>query len=125
MSQGVIMANLKKQLKTVKELLGNQRDLKLSDEDALRYQDVLLLLEDRGYIHDFNVDGVNWYRVMVDLNGFEDWLNEEIKESKRITRREWIIGIVCAVIGATIYRLPIRKLKERNTSIEGNIQFYL
>ena len=65
------MANLKKQLKAVKELLGNQRDLKLSDEDALRYQDVLLLLEDRGYIHDFNVDGVNWYRVMVDLNGFE------------------------------------------------------
>ena len=41
------MANLKKQLEAVKELLGNQRDLKLSDEDALRYQDVLLLLEDR------------------------------------------------------------------------------
>ena len=100
------MANLKKQLKAVKELLGNQRDLKLSDEDALCYQDVLLLLEDREYIHDFNVDGVNWYRVMVDLNGFEDWLNEEIKESKRITRREWIIGIVCAVIGATIGLIP-------------------
>ena len=100
------MENLRKQLKAVKELLGNQRDLKLSDEDALRYQDVLLLLEDRGYIHDFNVDGVNWYRIMVDLNGFEDWLNEEIKESKRITRREWIIGIVCAVIGATIGLIP-------------------
>ena len=100
------MANLRKQLKAVKELLGNQRDLKLSDEDALRYQDVLLLLEDRGYIHDFNVDGVNWYRIRVDLNGFEDWLNEEIKESKRITRREWIIGIVCAVIGATIGLIP-------------------
>ena len=100
------MANLKKQLKAVEELLGNQRDLKLSDEDALRYQDVLLLLEDRGYIHDFNVDGENWYRVMVDLNGFEDWLNEEIKESKRITRREWIIGIVCAVIGAAIGLIP-------------------
>ena len=100
------MANLRKQLKAVKELLGNQRDLKLSDEDALRYQDVLLLLEDRGYIHDFNVDGVNWYRIMADLNGFEDWLNEEIRESKRITRREWIIGIVWAVIGAAIGLIP-------------------
>ena len=100
------MTNLKKQFRAVKELLGNQRDLKLSDEDALRYQDVLLLLENRGYIHDFNVDGVNWYRIMADLNGFEDWLNEEIRESKRITRREWIIGIVCAVIGAAIGLIP-------------------
>lgn len=100
------MANLRKQLKAVKEMLGNQRDLRLSDEDALRYQDVLLLLENRGYIHNFNVDGVNWYRIMVDLNGFEDWLNDEIKESKRITRREWIIGIVCAVIGAAIGLIP-------------------
>ena len=100
------MTNLKKQFRAVKELLGNQRDLKLSDEDALRYQDVLLLLENRGYIHDFNVDGVNWYRIMADLNGFEEWLNEEIRESKRITRREWNIGIVCAVIGAAIGLIP-------------------
>ena len=67
---------------------------------------MLLLLENRGYIHDFNVNGVNWYRIMADLNGFEDWLNEEIRESKRITRREWIIGIVCAVIGAAIGLIP-------------------
>ena len=100
------MANVKKQLKAVKELLGNQRDLKLSDEDALRYQDILLLLEDRGYIHDFNIDGMNWYRVMADLNGFEEWLDEEIKEASRVTRREWIIGVVCAIIGAVIGLIP-------------------
>ena len=100
------MANLKQQLKTVKIHLGNDRDLKLSNEDALRYQDVLLLLENRGYIHDLNVDGMNWYRVMSDLSGFEDWLDEEIKENKRVTRREWIIGIVCAIIGATVGLIP-------------------
>lgn len=100
------MANLKQQLKAVKKLLGNERDLKLSNEDALRYQDVLLLLEDRGYIHNFNVDGMNWYRVMADLSGFEDWSDEEIKESRRVTRREWIIGIVCAVTGASIGLIP-------------------
>lgn len=100
------MANLKKQLKAVKNLLGDERDLKLSNEDTLRYQDVLVLLKDRGYIHDFNVDGLNWYRVMADLNGFEDWLNEEIKDDKRITRREWIVGIVSAIIGAAIGLIP-------------------
>lgn len=100
------MTNLKKQLKAVKDLLSDERDLKLSNEDALRYQDVLLLLEERGYIHNFNVDGVNWYRVLVDFSNFEEWFNEEIKEDRRITRREWMIGIVCAIVGAVIGLTP-------------------
>lgn len=93
------MADLKKQYKALKELLGNERDLKLTDEQALRYQDVLQLLEARGYIHDINADGMNWYRKMAEWDGFEDWLNEELKAEKRISRREWIIGLIGAVIG--------------------------
>ena len=72
----------------------------------LRYQDVLLLLENRGYIHNFNIDGMNWYRKMAEWDGFEEWLDEQIKESRRISRREWIIGITCAIIGAVIGLAP-------------------
>ena len=100
------MADLKKQLKAVNKLLGDGRDLQLTDEDALRYQDVLQLLEARGYLHDLEVDGVNWYRKMADLDGFEEWLNEEIRDSKRATRREWAIGIICAIVGAAIGLIP-------------------
>ena len=100
------MADLKKQLKAIKKLLGDERDLQLSDADALRYQDILYLLEERGYLHDFKEDGVNLYRKMEDFDGFEDWLNEEIKDANRATRREWTIGIVCAVIGAAIGLIP-------------------
>ena len=100
------MADLKKQLKAIKKLLGGGRDLQLYDADALRYQDILFLLEQRGYLHDFQVDGANWYRKMEDFDGFEDWLNEEIKDEKRVTRREWAIGIVCAIIGAAIGLIP-------------------
>lgn len=100
------MADIKKQFNAIKLLLGNERDLKLTDEEALRYQDILTLLEERGYIHDFEVDGMNWYRVMANLKGFEDWLTDELKEAKRVTRREWIIGIVCAIIGAAIGLIP-------------------
>ena len=100
------MADLKKQLKAVNKLLGNGRDLQLTDEDALRYQDVLQLLETRGYLLDLEVDGVNWYRKMADLDGFEEWLNEEIRDSKRTTRREWAIGIICAIVGAAIGLIP-------------------
>ena len=100
------MADIKKQFIAIKLLFGNERDLKLTDEEALRYQDILTLLEERGYIHDFEVDGMNWYRVMANLKGFEDWLTDELKEAKRVTRREWIIGIVCAIIGAAIGLIP-------------------
>ena len=92
--------------KAIKNLLGDGRDLQLSDADALRYQDILGLLEERGYLHDFQVDGANLYRKMEDFDGFEDWLNEEIKVAKRVTRREWAIGIVCAIIGAAIGLIP-------------------
>ena len=100
------MADLKKQLKAIKKLLGDKRDLQLSDADALRYQDILYLLEERGYLHAFQVDGANLYRKMEDFDGFEDWLNEEIKDAKRATKREWAIGIICAVVGAAIGLIP-------------------
>ena len=100
------MVDLKKQFRAIKKAIGDGRDLQLSDADALRYQDVLQLLETRGYLLDLEVDGVNWYRIMADLDGFEDWLNEEIRDSKRATRREWAIGIICAIIGAAIGLIP-------------------
>lgn len=93
------MADLKKQYKALKELLGDNRDLMLTDEQALRYQDVLQLLEARGYIHDIKADGMNWYRMMAEWDGFEDWLNEELRAEKRINQREWIIGLIGAAIG--------------------------
>ena len=100
------MVNIMKQYKIVKDILGDDKILKLTDEEALRYQDVLRLLETRGYIHSINADGVNWYHKMADCDGFEEWLKEEIKEEKRLSRREWTIGIVCAIIGAAVGLIP-------------------
>lgn len=100
------MADIIKQYKKVKALLGDGRDLQLSDEDALRYQDVLFLLEERGYLLNIKADGMNWYRQMANFNGFEEWLKEETKESRQLSRREWMIGIVCAVVGAVIGLIP-------------------
>lgn len=100
------MADIIKQYKKVKALLGDGRDLQLSDEDALRYQNVLFLLEERGYLLNIKADGTNWYRQMADFHGFEEWLREETKESRQLSRREWMIGIVCAVVGAVIGLIP-------------------
>lgn len=100
------MADLKKQFKEITKLFGDKRNLQISGSDALRYQDILSLLEERGYVNNLRADGANLYYKLEDFDGFEDWLNEEIKESKRVTRREWAIGIVGAIIGAAIGLIP-------------------
>jgi len=46
---------------------------------------------------------MNWYRKTVEWDCFEEWLNEHIKEEKRISRQEFIIGIIGAVIGLIPY----------------------
>ena len=100
------MDDLYNQYKEVKTLLGEDRDLKLTDEDNLRLQDILGLLEERGYIRNFQVDGMNWYRKLAEWDDFEVWLKLQIKESHRLSRGEWMIGIVCAVVGAAVGLIP-------------------
>lgn len=101
------MANLKKQYRALEKLAsGEGKSFALTDEDALRYQDVLYLLEERGYIMNLKADNENWYVKMASWDGFVDWLNEEIQEEKRLSRREWSIGIVCAIVGALVGLIP-------------------
>ena len=99
------LTDVKKQYEKLKAL-SEDDSLELSDEDALRCQDALQLMELRGYIRDMEVDGANLYLKMAEWDGFGDWLNEMIKESKRMSRREWTIAIVSAVIGAAIGLIP-------------------
>ena len=66
------MADLKKQYKKLKELAGNENSFSLSDEDALRYQDVLELLKERKYVMVLNADNENWYFKTAEWDGFEE-----------------------------------------------------
>ena len=100
------MEDIEKQYKKVKDLLGDNDVLQLKDEDALRYQDILELLEERGYVRNINADDEFLYFKTAKWDGFEDWLKAEIKASKRMSRREWRIAIVSAVIGAAIGLIP-------------------
>ena len=100
------MADLKKQYKKLKELAGNENSFSLSDEDALQYQDVLELLKERKYVMVLNADNENWYFKTAEWDGFEEWLNEVIREEKHLSRREWTIGIVCAIVGALVGLIP-------------------
>lgn len=100
------LADIKKQYEKLKNLMGDEEAFDLSDEDALRCQDALRLLVARSYLYDVNADGANLYFKEAELDGFGDWLDEMIKESNRMSRREWTIAIVSAAIGAAIGLIP-------------------
>lgn len=100
------LADIKKQYEKLKAIIGDEDSFDLSDEDALRCQDALSLLVERGYLYDVNADGANLYLKEAELDGFGDWLDEMIKESNRMSRREWTIAIVSAAIGAAIGLIP-------------------
>lgn len=100
------LTDIKKQYEKLKAIIGDEDSFDLSDEDALRCQDALHLLVDRHYLYDVNADGAILYLKEAELDGFGDWLDEMIKESNRMSRREWTIAIVSAVIGAAIGLIP-------------------
>lgn len=98
--------DIKKQYNELKALWGTEKSRNLSDEEALRYQDVLELLQERGYIMNLRVDGTNLYTKRAEWDGFQDWLKQQIKTSRSLSRREWLIAIVSAAIGALLGQIP-------------------
>lgn len=98
--------DIKKQYNELKALWGTEKSRNLSDEEALRYQDVLELLQERGYIMNLRVDGTNLYTKRAEWDGFQDWLKQQIKTSRSLSRREWLIAIVSTAIGAILGLIP-------------------
>ena len=94
------------QYEKLKGILGDKDTLELSYEDDLRCQDALSLLKSRNYILDASTLCEKRYIKAAEWDGFGDWLNEMIKESNRMSRREWTIAIVSAAIGAAIGLIP-------------------
>lgn len=90
----------KEQYKEIKKLFAESTGMiYLSDEDNVRLDDVLTLLELKGYIRSFEIDGANAYRRMNPFDSFEEWNKDREKEERKLSSREWKIGIIGALIG--------------------------
>ena len=89
-----------KQYEEIKEkFLASEGVINLSDEDDVRLQEVLAFLESKGYVRSLGVDGVNVYHKIVDFASFEVWHEDRKREERKLSAREWKIGIAGALIG--------------------------
>lgn len=100
------MKSLLNQFKDIQDMFGDKSCVQLDDDMYLKYQDILGQMEYRKYIIPINVDGAYLYRKNAEFDEFEKWLKEEIKNNKKMNRRDWIIAIVSGSIGAAVGLIP-------------------
>ena len=97
---------LVKQYDDLSKLINGQQMFALSPDEALRFQDILNLLGERGYLGCAKLNHSYAYKILGPLTDFRQWLSTQEKEEQRLSRREWRIAIISASIGGIIGLLP-------------------
>lgn len=96
----------RQQYSEIKEAFEAGKRIGFPDEEQVRLGDVLTLLETTGYIRKLDIDNTNAYERIGNFKDFEAWHKDRIREERKLSRREWKIAIVSAVIGAVIGLVP-------------------
>ena len=96
----------KKQYREIVEVFKKEYFTAFSEADYLRLQDVLQLLVSRGYIIEIKGDNARFYQQVGNFADFEAWHKDQVREERKLSRREWYIAIISAAIGAFIGLLP-------------------
>ena len=78
----------------------------LNREDYLRLQDVLDILTERGYLVNIESDNEIVYYKEGNFSDFDRWQKDIAREKRRLSRREWYIAVISAIIGALIGLIP-------------------
>jgi len=92
----------KEQYKDLAKTINSQTMFSLTADEELRFQDALGLLEERGYLGRAELEHITVYKVLGSLDDFGKWLNNQVEEEKRLSRREWKIAIIGTLIGTLI-----------------------
>ena len=104
------MKSLLKLFNEVVSLFGNEKNIQLEEKVYLKYQDILKLLKSREYIRVMNASSLSGTSYLVvkncDFDDFKQWLKGQIKETKKLKRRDWIIAIISGCIGAAVGLIP-------------------
>ena len=96
------MNKLLKEYNEIVALFGNENSIQLEEETFLKYQDMLKMMKSRGYIGSINADNLFIFYKNANFDDFEEWLKEQIKDSKKMKRHDWTIAIISGIIGAAV-----------------------
>lgn len=94
----------RKVLADLKEKLSNSPFF--TDKELQLYKDALSLMEEEGLVQLRDSFGRKAYVVVGDLAIFDQWVNNQDKKARKLSRREWRIAVAAAIVGAAVGLLP-------------------
>lgn len=89
----------KAQYKEIVRLFNNKNAITLENTDYIRMRETLAILEALGYIQEIKIDNSNMFQKLGSFSDFDKWHKDKEREERKLTLREWKIGIVGALIG--------------------------
>lgn len=85
-------------------------EINMSNSEYLQCQDILKLMKERGYISILDTSTLSGTSYLIvkkaEFDEFLIWLKHEIKRANKLKRKDYIIAIVSALIGALIGLIP-------------------
>ena len=96
----------KKQYKEIVKAFDGKKTIMLDDKDYIRLRETLGILEVLGYIRSIDVDNTNMFQKVGDFSDFDEWHKDKEREERKMSAREWRIGIIGALIGLIPFIAP-------------------
>ena len=94
------------QYQEIVKAFGTERFLSMGDEDYARLKDTLSILCELEYIRPIEIDGAHMFVKLGDFKDFERWHADRVREEKKLSRREWRIAIISALVGGFVGLIP-------------------
>lgn len=73
-----------------------------SEKEYQLYKGALSLMEEEGFVQLRDSFGRRAYVIVGDTAVFDQWIKDQNRKAKKLSRREWHIAITAAVVGAVI-----------------------
>ena len=77
-----------------------------TDKELQLYKDALSLMEEEGLVQLRDSFGRKAYVIVGDMAVFDQWVKNQNKKARKLSRREWRIAVAAAIVGAVVGLLP-------------------
>ena len=94
------------QYKEIVKAYGDERFLSLDDEDYARLKETLSILTALEYIRPIEMNGMHSFVKLGNFKDFDRWHDDRVREEKKLSRREWRIAIISALVGGFVGLIP-------------------
>ena len=92
----------KSQLKEIEARFARKQIIGITDDEESRLLDMLHLLASRDIIQPMEIDNTNAYRLTGTFKEFWNWVDDQEKKSRKLSRKEWVQCLLSGLGGVVL-----------------------